>query len=117
VKSWLPAVAWMAVIFFFSSRPMPPGTEVIPDWITHGCSWAILAILLSGALDASRGARVALPAFLGAVAYGVLDEIHQSYVPTRHADAADLVKDAVGALAGVVLWQRWLQRLIHPEVT
>jgi VanZ family protein len=117
VIAWLPAVAWMAVIFFFSSRPMPPGTEVIPDWITHGCSWAILSVLLAGGLEASRVRRVALFAFLGALGYGILDELHQSYVPSRHADAFDLVKDAAGALAGLVFWQRWLQRLLHPEVT
>jgi VanZ family protein len=36
-----------------------------------------------------------------AVAYGVLDEVHQGYVPGRHPSVLDVVTDACGALAAV----------------
>ena len=44
-------------------------------------------------------AVAALAAALAAV-YGVSDELHQSFVPGRTADGADVVADAVGAVLG-----------------
>ena len=113
MKAWLPPLAWMGLIFFLSSRPVPEGAEWIPDWLTHGAAWAILAVLLARALEGSRVRHVAVLAFVAATAYGVLDEIHQSYVPGRYPDAWDVVKDAVGALAGIAAWQLRLRRLLE----
>jgi VanZ family protein len=117
LKAWLPPVAWMGVIFFFSSRPMPPGTETIPDWLSHGGAWALLCVLMARALDVSRVPHVAVLAFVASVSYGIFDEIHQSYVPSRTPDAMDVVKDAGGAALGLLAWQVRLRRLFHSEVT
>jgi VanZ family protein len=42
-------------------------------------------------------------AWLASSLYGVLDELHQNFVPGRGATIADMKLDAVSALAGVVL--------------
>ena len=44
--------------------------------------------------------RVALFAVLAGVLWGVLDEIHQAFVPGRSADLLDLVADSVGIVIG-----------------
>ena len=39
--------------------------------------------------------------------YGISDEIHQSFVPFRQAEVADVIADTIGAFSGV-----WLYRLL-----
>ena len=48
-------------------------------------------------------------AFL-AVAFGVTDEVHQSFVPGRNADLMDLVADTLGASLGAVIAAVWGRR-------
>jgi VanZ family protein len=42
-----------------------------------------------------------------AVAYGMTDEWHQSFVPNRHAELRDLVADGIGALAATAIVGAW----------
>jgi len=37
--------------------------------------------------------------------YGISDEIHQSFVPFRQAEVADVIADTIGAFSGVYLYQ------------
>ena len=101
---WAPVAAWMAVIFFLSSRPLPAAASGVPDWATHGAGYALLAVLaaraLAGGLARPASAGQAAAAVALSVAYGVTDEFHQSFVPGRVAEASDLVKDLAGAAAG-----------------
>ena len=52
----------------------------------------------------------ALTATLLVTAYGVTDEYHQSFVPGRTADPADVVKDLAGAVVACALYRRWTSR-------
>ena len=66
---------------------------------------ALLGGLLTRALSGGLrrpAALAALVALLGTVAWGALDEFHQSFVPGRSAAASDLAADAAGAALGVV---------------
>jgi VanZ family protein len=100
----------MALIFVLSAQP---GLRVSSDdavdgpvrQIAHVVIYAGLAVLLVRAL-AWRGDvtwTVMAAAFGIAFLYGVTDELHQSTVPNRTGQAADLVWDAAGALTGVVV--------------
>jgi len=104
LRSWAPVVAWMAVIFAASSRPVPAAVSGVPDWIPHAIEYAVLAVLacraMAGGLHAPVSPAVAAGAVALAFLYGVSDEIHQSFVPGRFAEAADLVKDLAGAVLG-----------------
>ena len=104
LRSWAPVVAWMAVIFIASSRPVPAAVSGVPDWIPHTVEYAVLAVLacraMAGGLHAPVRPAVAAGAAAFAFLYGVTDEIHQSFVPGRFAEAADLVKDLAGAALG-----------------
>jgi VanZ family protein len=101
--AWVPAATWAAFLFFLSSRDtLPVDLSGGLDKVAHFAAYLVLGFLL--AFGASRtGLSLALAVFLG-FAYGVFDELHQSTVPGRHADAGDWIADAAGTLAGVLLF-------------
>ena len=104
LRLWAPVAVWMAVIFVASSRPVPAAVSRVPDWIPHTVEYAVLAVLacraMAGGLHAPVGPAVAAGAMAFAFLYGVSDEFHQSFVPGRAVEAADLVKDLAGAALG-----------------
>ena len=112
---WLPALVWMGGIFWLSqqSKPLGQAASGVEAVVAHLGLYAGLGLLLvwALALDGSRrGAGGEEPAWVLAslafnltVLYGVLDELHQAFVPGRTASEADLGLDAVGALIGVGL--------------
>ena len=116
IRYWLPLIAWMAVIFALSHIPVDTVESVLDgplqiapeiaksDLVIHPLEFGILAILAYRLLASYRrvSRRYALlGAFLIAIAYGALDEFHQSFVPGRSATLADLGLDALGALLGL----------------
>jgi hypothetical protein len=112
------ALLAMAGIFAVSSIPgpgaagdrfvlVPPGLQNL----LHVPVFGILAWLWWRSL-AARGMapRLALAAAAAiAVAYGVLDEVHQTFVPGRYGSLADALLDGLGALAAVA-WVAWRRR-------
>ena len=100
IQRWLPALAWMALIFIVSSRPQPPGpADPALDFIwkksVHVMSYALLAALIRRAIAASPQATQW--AFVLTLLYAIGDEFHQSFVPGRTARATDVLIDMVGA--------------------
>lgn len=116
--AWVPALAWAVTIFFLSSQPALPSPMGASDKQAHAVAYGILATVclvgLTGArIDAIRPGRVVV-AFVLAVLYGVSDEWHQSFVPGRSPEVADVIADATGALlalglvwASAILLARW----------
>jgi VanZ family protein len=108
LRLWLPVVAWAALIFAFSSVPDLGtglgGWDLVLRKIAHAAEYAVLGALLARALR-----RPALAAALG-VLYAVSDEVHQAFVPGRMGSPVDVAIDAVGVIAGVILWERTLAR-------
>jgi VanZ family protein len=80
---------------------------------SHMLVYAILAWLWWRALAPQRQFTwpVLLTGFALATLYGVSDEIHQQFVPGRHARLADIFFDMGGALAMTLLIRRvrWLR--------
>ncbi len=108
---WGPVVAYMAVIFYVSSLPTAPLPPGISDEQGHSFGYAGLGVLMLRAV--ARGERtrvgwrtVALAIVLTTV-YGMSDELHQSLVPGREADAHDIIADALGAAIGAGLVWTW----------
>jgi len=112
------AVAWMALIFFFSELP----GSAVPGrfgWLGHLLAYAVLGVLYLAALDPQlRAQKAAVLAVALASAYGIVDEVHQLFTPGRSSDPVDWVVDTVGALAGValvvVIARRTAQRATSP---
>jgi VanZ family protein len=104
---WGPVAAWMAFLFALSDQAVVTEVAGLPDWVTHGGGFGMLCVLLCRALG--RGLtrpvpmRVAMLAIAITFLYGITDEIHQSFVPGRHPDPWDLLKNLGGAIAGAIV--------------
>lgn len=72
----------------------------------HFVLFGVLALLLAETLRHRGGwTRQSLLAVLGlTTAWGIVDELHQSGVSGRSADAADVCVDFLGAVAAMALW-------------
>lgn len=105
LSPWVPALAWCAVIFAFSS--LPGGGERDPLWTlaaktAHLVEYAVLYLLVRRALPSGP------KSLLFCLAYAASDEWHQSFVPGRTPSALDVLIDGTGALTAarlrVILW-------------
>jgi len=117
---WGPVLAAMLVIFVASAQPKygpPPGAgpftiyfsgmlpvfpglwEFLIKKSAHLIAYGVLALLLARALVAwgMPARRAAILAVILAIFYALLDEVHQSLVPGRHASLMDIGLDAAGA--------------------
>jgi len=104
---WLPPLLLMAFIFYLSAQPDLPhapgeALDAFVKKLAHAGVFALLFMLFSRAwrrhLPLSRSLDVS---WLLTAAYAVSDELHQSFVPGRHARLYDVAIDVGGAL---LLW-------------
>lgn len=117
---WLPAIAWMALITYWSSQSTLPIDHGIIAYLlrgqqhplAHASAFGILAILVRWAVEGTPGAT--LWAFLFATMFGAVDEFHQRFTPGRASDIKDLAVDAMAAgIACMVtdaclqIWRAW----------
>jgi VanZ family protein len=108
---FLPAVAYYGFIFFLSSRSSFPVESPFSgfDKLAHvGIFGLFGGVLAWGFAEPARGRgfrRLAPAFFLGALG-GVLDEVHQIFVPGRSAEIWDAVADTAGVAAGLFLFIR-----------
>ena len=104
---WLPVFLWCAIIFAQSAFATP---DIGPHWpymdkFAHLGIYGLLAVLLCRALHAGthfsgRPLKLALTVTVLTALYGLSDEWHQSFVPARNAEAADLLADLLGGVMG-----------------
>ena len=109
---WGPVAAVMAVIFLLSaSSSLPRLPASVSDVTAHAVAYAVLCVAMLRAVTGADPSRVTAGGVLLAVAltiaYGLTDEIHQSFVPGRTPELRDLAADAVGAAAGAALGWAW----------
>ena len=101
----IPILQWL---FPFASHRALRLTHVAIRKLAHITEFAVFSIAVFHGVRGERpGWRLnwALGTLLVAVAYGGLDEWHQSFVPLREARVRDVAIDAIGAvLAQVLVW-------------
>lgn len=100
----------MGAIYVASSIPkLPRLTEAFDVYtLAHVFVFGILFLLGERAFfHQAWSSYLQRNSFLGAFvltcAYGILDEIHQSFVPGRSPDAMDVLADAAGAILMMLL--------------
>ncbi len=106
----LPLFLYAAAIFTVSSVPQAPPLPSVEgaDKALHFAAYAGLGVLFARAYRARwpglSGWGLGNLSLLSAALYGLLDEIHQAFVPGRSADPADWLADSLGAAAGVLVY-------------
>ncbi|TLS38591.1 VanZ family protein [Pseudalkalibacillus caeni] len=102
---------YMGLIWYLSSHPQD---HVIDTGLSYDstikealhlvefATLYVLWLLFFYGLGKLTPATNKLSAFL-AIAYGFLDEIHQSFVPSRSATLIDLIKDTIGVLVCYII--------------
>jgi VanZ family protein len=114
LRYWLPLIAYCLLIFFMSSFKPPLDLPPIEnaDKVVHMGIYGLLGILFCRAYrsrwPSASGWTMANASLLSAGFYGMTDEIHQYFVPSRSADPWDWLADMIGAMLGVAAYQAWL---------
>lgn len=103
VASWVAVVAYMGAIFYGSSLPesKTPLAWGLSDKLLHVLEYGGLCFLVLSALWLTTHidlSKCALIAIAWCALYGLSDEIHQLWTPTRGCNPFDLMADASGAL-------------------
>src|SRR5262245_56592545 len=129
--SWAPVLAWMAVIFLFSSdyfssentTPLiaPILSNLFPNLgaphienivqmmrkLGHLSEYFILGLFFMRALNAEfadrSGRQQILWSLVFVIVYAASDELHQAFVPSRTACIGDVGIDGLGGICGI-LW-------------
>lgn len=108
LRAWLPAIAYMAVIFVLSAQSDLPASFPFHggDKAAHAVIYLGLALLVFRSTVRSPLAGYRWPyvqSFVLAVLYGVTDEFHQKFVPGRTMDVIDWLSDIAGVLLALIL--------------
>jgi VanZ family protein len=134
LAEWVPAIAWAALIWFFSTETFTAQSTagfVLPflSWLLphaspqtleqlhflirkagHFGEYFVFALLVFRGVCGGRpgwNAHWAWSTILIVTGYATLDEFHQSFVPSRGASLADVALDTFGGAAAVLLfWRR-----------
>jgi VanZ family protein len=120
VLRFLPVATLMGLIFALSAQPQLP-EPLGPDRTDvagHFLVYAGLAVLLWWGLaqwDPTAGWPL-IGALVGAMAYALSDEWHQTFVPGRSPSLSDLGVDVLGAFCALVVVGLcvWSRRTRHP---
>ena len=140
VSRYGPLILWLAFISFASSDEFSAGNtsrivEPLVLWLfphvsherletihfitrklAHFSEYALLAILAARAFSTSPGERLRHRWFTASltlvVIYALLDEYHQSFVPSRTASIYDSLIDMTGGLTALLVI-RWRKRNHH----
>lgn len=110
----LGALAWIALIFTFSSQSQPVGSETASgllggrgDLLVHFSEYFVLALLLLltvlTALPNQARTIHYLLVVSAAVFIGGMEEVYQGFVPDRTSSFLDVGADALGAVTSVFL--------------
>jgi VanZ family protein len=143
-RTWLPPLAWMAVVWWLSSAQWSAeqtGSVLIPalrwllPWATgsqiatmhalarklaHFTEYGILAALWNRAFArgaAASSATAGWAALATSVAWALVDEAHQSTIPTRTGSLVDVGIDGAGAVAAVIATRAGWGRAIDGATT
>jgi len=104
---WLPPLALMGVIYFFSAQPdLSSGLgflDLVLRKVVHFAEYALLCVLGWRALRTRTSAgRAVVLAFVISSAYAATDEFHQTFVEGRNGTPVDWAIDSAGAAAAAL---------------
>jgi len=112
---WLPSIVVMSGIFYLSSRTPSELGGIFPflssfNW-GHFVAYYVLALTYLWPFLKRYTMKISMvSAILLSVLYGMSDEWHQSFVPGRTPDFADIRNDLIGASLAMITYYWWIKR-------
>jgi len=106
---YIPLIVYWIFLLIATSLPTTDLPSIaISDKFKHFGAFFGLSILLALTLHYQNKFLLLKKYFLAAALiitslYGILDEIHQSFIPGRYNEFLDWVADSLGAIAGILL--------------
>ncbi len=112
-------LGWAGLIYYLSDQPRLSIISLFPqqDKVLHLIAYSVLGFLAMGSCKANGCRHQAFHYWLVVTlvgVYGVLDEVHQYFVPGRQSDVLDVLADASGGLLGAGLMLLLLRRYLRP---
>jgi VanZ family protein len=109
LNRYFPVIAWASMIFFFSSlqtTPSPQDTilNFVLKKLAHLIEYSVLYWLTFKSKNDNHGQVKLdyLSPLVFVIFYAIFDEVHQSFIPNRHAKLYDVGFDSTGAL--LTIW-------------
>ena len=108
-------LGYCGLVFLLSHQPTLPAPMLFlhQDKLIHATAYAVMAFLAWRVFLNTNQPRfmVALISIIFCSLYGVLDELHQSFIDGRDADVWDWLADTLGATIMVYLLHRFKYRI------
>lgn len=105
--NWGPVLLLALAIYINTAIPHGITLPNLWDKVAHFFTFLVLGFLTTRALLLTRDFGRGTGVFLGSVLvlfWGVLDELHQYFVPGRESSWGDGMADAVGGIVGALLF-------------
>ena len=108
LKHWLPAIIWAGFIFYLSSL-QGVSLPAFPyyDKIAHLSLYLVLGYFVMMAIVKAHDVRTGtalIVCMIIVTVYGLSDELHQTFVPTRTAEVFDVLSDIFGGALGALIY-------------
>lgn len=106
----LPVIVLCAIIFWQSCYPGIISEPLFPhdDKVIHFGVYALLGFLCARDFTTEKPdwslTKICMAAVLFACLFGVSDEIHQAFIPSRTASVYDWIADCAGSIAGCLFY-------------
>lgn len=112
---YVPLAAYWLTLFVLTSIPgrsLPKVILIFTDKAKHLIAYMILSFLLNFAIHFQKkfkklNIHSGISAFMIIAVYGLLDEIHQIFIPGRYFEWLDFLSDLIGGVIGILVAQ-WI---------
>lgn len=102
---YIPVVAWMALIFFLSSRPdLPHANTFFLEFIFKKSGHVFVYFVLLTLWTLTLKKKPIENAISYSLIFAFTDEIHQLFVPTRTGKLSDILIDSLGMSLAVMIY-------------
>ncbi len=117
LSQWWPPIAWSGVILLLTSWPSPSVDFRVEgaDKVVHFSVYAALGALVARVLPVPRTRLSLLAALAWITVFGLLDEVHQDWIPGREASVFDWAADTLGAAVGLLAAHRLLSLALRRQ--
>ncbi len=103
--AWLPATLYMCLIFYMSSHPAPAPIKAVPIYydikLVHVIEYGVLSGLIFFGIFNTYDIPLSWMSIYSITLtyiYGLTDELHQVFVPSRTGRLTDTIANFIGAI-------------------